>query len=309
MKKKLTVLLLIAACLLVLAGCGCEHEWAEADCVTPKHCSLCEETEGEPLGHVWFAATCEAPKTCETCGATEGDPKGHSWVEASCEEAKHCETCSVTEGEALGHNWLDATTEAPKTCETCAATEGDRIITDPRFTTAATASLQGKWALTIPVTGEMMGIPDFPATLECSFILDFGNAGDLSFSFNIANQDAFMEAMVAYTIDEMYAEFATMGYNKDQTDAAMKEAYGMSTEDYVRKELSGTDFNALFDSIFSSVAPSGVYYVENGTLYVGDSWEATLEPSAFTLEGDTLYIESFAQEMGMEDALTRVTEE
>ena len=64
-------------------------------------------------------------------------------VEATCEGAKHCENCNLVEGEPLGHTWLEATTEAPKTCETCGATEGERIITDERFTTAATKELQG----------------------------------------------------------------------------------------------------------------------------------------------------------------------
>lgn len=37
-----------------LAGCGekeCEHQWINANCTTPKTCSVCGETEGEAFGH------------------------------------------------------------------------------------------------------------------------------------------------------------------------------------------------------------------------------------------------------------------
>jgi len=309
MKKKLTVLLLILVCMAVLAACGCEHEWAEADCVNPRHCTLCEKTEGEPLGHVWYDATIAAPQTCEGCAATEGGPKGHRWVEASCEEAKNCSVCHLTEGEPLGHTWLEATTEAPQTCEVCAATEGEKITTDPRFTTAQTKDIQGKWALTVSITGEMMEIPDFPATLDCQFILDFQNDGTLGFSFAIANQETFTEAMVDYTMEEMYAEFAAAGYGKADADAAMEATYGMTTEEYVRQSLGAMDFNALFDSIFSSTNIGGVYYVEDGTLYIGELWTGPMEGSSFTLEGDQLIIDGFSEEMGSDAPLVRVPEE
>ena len=309
MKKRLCLLTLALVCLFVLAGCGCEHEWAEADCVNPRHCTLCEETEGSALGHVWMAATCDAPKTCEVCAATEGDPKGHSWEEASCEKAKNCTLCHLTEGEALGHAWLDATTDAPKTCETCAATEGEKIVTDPRFTTAATKEIQGKWGLTMPVTGEMMGIPDFSSTLDFQFTFDFQNDGTLGFGFAIANQEAFMDALTAYTMEEMYAEFAAMGYDRASADAAMEASYGMSTEEYVRQSLGTLDFNALFDAVISSMNIGGVYYVEDGLLYTGDMWEGPMEANSYTLEGDQLIIEGFAEEIGSNDPLVRITEE
>lgn len=308
MKKKLTVLLLVLTCMAILAGCGCEHEWAEADCVNPKHCTLCEKTEGEALGHVWYAATCEAPKTCEVCAATEGDPKGHSWVDATCEEAKNCTVCHLTEGEPLGHDWQEATTEAPQTCAVCAATEGEKIVTDPRFTTAQTKELQGKWGCTIPVTGEMMEIPDFPSVLEFQLILNFQNDGTLSFGMTIANQDEFMDALVEYTMEDLYAEFAAEGYSKEDTDDAMEAAYGMSTEEFVRQQLGTMDFNALFESIISSMNISGVYYVADGQLYTGDNW-LSMEADTYTLEGDTLIIPSFSEDMGTDVALTRITED
>ena len=127
MKKRIHLIALVLVCLLVLAGCGCEHEWLAATCDAPKTCALCGETEGAPAGHSWQAATCSAPKTCENCGATEGEALEHTWTDATCEAPKTCSVCGATEGEALGHTWIDATYDAPMTCEVCGATEGEPL--------------------------------------------------------------------------------------------------------------------------------------------------------------------------------------
>lgn len=58
--KKIAILfslvLLILINLFVLSACdnastSCQHQWKEATCVTPKTCTLCQETEGEAIGH------------------------------------------------------------------------------------------------------------------------------------------------------------------------------------------------------------------------------------------------------------------
>lgn len=71
-------------CLITLTGCACKHQWADADCLTPKTCTLCEETEGEPAGHIWVDATCDGPKTCSVCAVTEGQPLAHSEAVRDC---------------------------------------------------------------------------------------------------------------------------------------------------------------------------------------------------------------------------------
>ena len=125
--RRLMIIALALVMLLALAGCACEHEWMEADCVNPRICAKCEEIEGAPLGHTWSAATCVDPKICENCAVTEGEPKGHEWVEATCTEPNICSVCGETDGEPLGHSWVDATELAPKTCSACGVTEGDPL--------------------------------------------------------------------------------------------------------------------------------------------------------------------------------------
>ena len=123
--KKTALFLLLLALICTLTACGCKHEWQEATCETPKTCSLCQETEGEPLGHSWVDATCEAPKTCTNCALTEGDALGHSWVDATCEAPKACTNCTMTEGEALGHQWNNADCQEEKVCTVCSFASGE----------------------------------------------------------------------------------------------------------------------------------------------------------------------------------------
>ena len=140
MKKRMSLIVLVLVFALALTACSCKHENVnEGNCVTDKTCADCGEVLSAAPGHAWTDADCENPKTCSACG--------------------------LTEGEALGHVWQDATTEAPKTCENCGATEGERIITDERFTTAATVDIQGKWAYSFTMSGEMMGVEGFDAVV------------------------------------------------------------------------------------------------------------------------------------------------
>lgn len=78
MKKRMTALLLAIAALLTLTACGQkspvhEHVWQEADCLTPKTCADCGETEGEALGHSLTEATHWAPSVCSACGEELGE--------------------------------------------------------------------------------------------------------------------------------------------------------------------------------------------------------------------------------------------
>lgn len=130
MKRIFALLLLLS--MLSLNGCGeCEHQWSDADCETPKTCTLCGETEGEALGHAWQVADCVTAKTCVVCKKTEGDPLGHGWLSANCTTPQTCTVCNVTEGDALGHRMLAANFQEPPICFDCGYTEGECL--PPKF--------------------------------------------------------------------------------------------------------------------------------------------------------------------------------
>lgn len=259
MKRTYSVLLLVLACLLVFTGCKCEHEWVEADCVTPRTCSLCQEIEGAPLGHTWAAATCETPKTCETCGTTEG--------------------------EALGHNWVDAVCEAPKTCENCGKTEGERIITDERFTTAAASALFGKWEMKLNLPAADMGLEGLVEEIPVIYTFDFGNAGDLTMDLRFEDRAALVDTLAAVTAEQVFVEAEAEGISREEMDAAFVDEYGMTVAEYAISVFKGIDWNGLLD-MFSLEFK---YYVEGDQLYMDYSWEGEfLEPATITIQGDTM---------------------
>lgn len=278
MKRKLAIVTLIILMVGILSGC----------------CS-----------HVWYAATCTAPKTCQECGETEGEALGHTWVEATCLTAKTCSTCKETEGEALGHQWEEATTEAPKTCTVCGQTDGEKINTDPRFTTAATKDFQGKWTCEAVFTGEMLGttgyLDEVPATLH----YHFKNNGDMSATVEIHDQFAFLDGVKKMMLDIAYATMEAQGYSKAQTDAAYKELYGMTTEEYVNQTVGSMDL----EEFFAAFSYDGVYYVTENKIWIALSWLNEFESSEYTLEGDQLVMDEDTLEEGGEPLKwTRVTE-
>lgn len=127
MKHRILILLTLLLCIMILAGCSCQHTWTEADCTTPSTCTLCGITEGDPLGHSWSEADCVTAKTCARCGLTEGSALGHSWADATCTAPKACTRCAATEGQPLEHTWEgEATLYNAPVCSVC-GTEGDPL--------------------------------------------------------------------------------------------------------------------------------------------------------------------------------------
>ena len=140
---------------------ACQHDWVDADCVLPKTCSKCGDTEGEPNGHEVLkhvdavAATCEAPGNleywyCEACGmatTVEGQElntpvarmvtgaTGHDMADATCTAPSTCKNgCGLTVGSELGHSYTSSVTAptctaAGYTTYTCGAC-GDTYVAD-----------------------------------------------------------------------------------------------------------------------------------------------------------------------------------
>lgn len=60
------------------------HTFSNATCTTPKKCTVCGETSGNPLGHNWSNATCTTAKKCSICGETIGNALGHNYSNGAC---------------------------------------------------------------------------------------------------------------------------------------------------------------------------------------------------------------------------------
>ena len=275
--KKSVLVVLIVLCAILLASC-CKHE-------------------------AWNNADCENPITCAECGKTQGTPLGHKWTDANCEAPKTCSVCAKTEGEALGHAWEDATTEAPKTCSVCANTEGERIITDPRFTTAACKPLFGRWVYTMRAGADMLELEGFTGYLDVNIYMEFFNDGKVVMSVDAEECADFDTLLIQYLVDQFYTACAAEGINKAAADAEMVASLGMTTEEYFKTVANSVDFSAMFEAL----SEEGVYYVSGDTLYTSDEWKKNMEENPFRLDGDKLFLDTLMQELGVESGnFTRV---
>lgn len=271
--KKILALALCIAMLASLTACGCSHQWIEANCLEAKTCSECGEVEGEALGHSWTDATCEAPKTCSAC--------------------------ALTEGEALGHNWQEATTEAPETCANCAATQGERIITDARFETASCSPVFGAWAgqLSLPAA-DMFG-EGVEGEIVFNVKLTFAKDGSAVQEMAFADWDSVKTILLDTIVESMYMQYEALGLDKKTADEAVKAEMGMTVEELAQMSLDAMDPNDFMEPV------DMVYYIADGAMYLGETWEDEMEKNVMTLEGDSLTLDSGD---GYPAILTRVTE-
>lgn len=59
--------ILLVACDTEETQPACEHEWVNATCTEPQHCSKCGATMGSALGHDWVSATATSDGYCKRC--------------------------------------------------------------------------------------------------------------------------------------------------------------------------------------------------------------------------------------------------
>lgn len=298
MKRRILLLVLALTCIAALTGCKCKHEWVAADCVTPKTCSLCWETEGAALGHDWLAATCEEAKMCKVCSAVEGMAAGHSWVDATCMDPKHCEACGLEEGELRAHTWLNATTESPKICSVCSVTEGERIVTDERFETEKCRALFGSWKYQWTMPAEDMKLESYVEEVPYTAVLTFTEDGQITMELTLTDAKQFKQNLYEGTVDAIYRQFETMEMSQEESDAAFQESYGMSVEEYCTAMWADVNWNGFLDLHEREY----VYYVDGNKLHIADNWDAPFMSVAYSVseDGMTLADSVFASDTILE---------
>ena len=94
-------LLLLTVCMVIgFSACkqtSCQHQWKDATCTSPKLCSLCLETEGNPLSHTGGTATCSKKAVCSYCNTEYGEFASHAFTEndVKAEALKSAANCSA----------------------------------------------------------------------------------------------------------------------------------------------------------------------------------------------------------------------
>ncbi len=215
----------------------------------------------------------------------------HQWQDATCNTPKTCEKCGVTEGDVLTHVWADATTDAPKTCTLCGLTEGEKIVTDSRFTTAACQDLIGTWEGLISLTGEEIDVPTFTGTLDLTYTLVFGNDGAYSQEIVLKDKAAFLKKLQTHFADEMYAQYEDQGLTREQADEKARLSLGFDVMSYALIMADSVDWS----TVYTAELPEGVYYVADGLLYSGEAWDSEMTSESFTVNGETLQLESLSE--------------
>ena len=66
--KRITAFLLASIAAIALCGCCVTHDMARATCTSPRTCTKCGHTEGEPLGHHWSEPDGGISRICLRCG-------------------------------------------------------------------------------------------------------------------------------------------------------------------------------------------------------------------------------------------------
>lgn len=148
MRKRTWILVAIAlAQAAILASCGHTHEWEAATCSKASTCTICGETQGEPLPHTWSDATCTASKTCTVCGQTEGDALGHEVANWTVEEESTCTSEGKRSGvcSRCGENVTESIEKLPHTAgewETIDVDLSDETITREQKCTVCGATME-----------------------------------------------------------------------------------------------------------------------------------------------------------------------
>ena len=102
---------------------------------------------GEAHSHIWTEATCITPKTCSECGATEGDPLGHSLNDKVIVTEQTCAVDGVVEGTC---------TRCGETVTEVLPATGDHQVSTWTTTTQATCTEPGSEEGVCDVCGETL---------------------------------------------------------------------------------------------------------------------------------------------------------
>lgn len=215
------------------------------------------------------------------------------WADATCTTPKTCIECGETEGEPLGHVWQPRTTEVPETCSRCSATQGERIITDARFTTAATIDFHGTWKGSSSISGSLIS-EGLDATMPVEITITLGNDSTMKIEIIGNDTEAFLKSAEKYFHAQLEAEAAEL--TQFTFGEYMAIVYEMTPDQYVKKQLEALDLTALTEGH----TIDGVYYIEGDQFYAGLGWEADLTPFTFQRSGGTLLIHGDISGLGQE---------
>lgn len=178
--------------------------------------------------------------------------------------------------------------------------EGNLINNQGKFDPEVCAPLFGTWYGTFTMNAADMGLEGVEGSIDLDVVMVLDELGNMTM-YTTMDTQAFMDFMVPLQEEMIYQMLAqSMGEEctREEMDAIFQTQYGMSIHDYVVMMVSQLDVEEMINQ-----ETAGVYYVEGDTFYSGDSWTGAMEPSRFTLEGDTLTLTAEMPDLDMEMTL------
>lgn len=115
-----------------------------------------------------------------------------------------------------------------------------------------------------------------------------------------ANFEQWLEALVDYETEMVYAAYDEQGYSRDEVDEMSQQQYGCSMRDYIMEDRQDV-FD--IDGFIAEVDTSGVFQAKGDKLYLGEEEISPTTFDLFTVEGDTLTLNAATEEIAEEAAL------
>ncbi len=151
-----------------------EHSWVDADCITPKTCSVCGATEGEALGHNFVDFV------CTVCGANEGvatvNGVAYETLDAAIAAANDGDTIKLLAG-VSGETTYTFTKNVNLDLngKTLRHKKGNTVVVDGATVTLVgeKGTIRSSDGISVTVVNGGSFVMDVPATIRCSSEEDF----------------------------------------------------------------------------------------------------------------------------------------
>lgn len=157
--------------------------------------------------------------------------------------------------------------------------------------------LYGTWSTDIDLTealAEEMGddFADFDAEFGITLYMDFNEDGTVKAYIDedefAADMDVWMQELVAFAVEMMYAEFENQGVDRESADALLEEQFGMPLDQYMLEMMQDS---MDIESMASEMESNGVFEAKGNKLYIAEDEIDKNTYDIFTVEGDTLTID------------------
>lgn len=161
----------------------------------------------------------------------------------------------------------------------------------------AAKNLYGTWSMEYDLTealAQELGdeFADFDAPFAFTIYMDFNEDGTCKMYMDqdefSADMTAWIDELVVYTVDMLYATFEEQGIDKATADSVLGEQFGMAVEEYMKTEIEESmDLESMVDDF----EKTGVYEVKGNKLYIAEDQIDKNSYDIFSVEGDVLTID------------------